>query len=329
MAAKSLRQRITEDRRRLKNQYAHLDDKGSYSALLDSERVDAPSTNKIAESRRLLQNPYAYLNEIGNFSAAEDSSHIRSDAFRVLPQQAEGKYASLLRNKRKSRRYSGAEIEAKAIDLQRRMWQDRTQIWLDAVPPNPIDMLDPAIAFRLIGYDYDLDETLGQYYSDGRQIEVAGTIDDSRKQVRISRRFPNEVRNFTAAHELGHALLHDARGLHRDRPLDGTKTSREPIEFEADKFASYFLMPGKLVRARFEEFFGTDNFFLNEDTSFALTRGTSLDLRRNCRTLRDLAKILASTESYNGLRFISLASQLRVSTEAMAIRLEELGLVTN
>lgn len=326
--AKSLSQRITESRRLLKNQYAYLDDMGSYSALLDDERVDGPSINRIVASRRLLQNPYAHLNEFGNFSAAKDSPYIQPDAFRALPQQVEGKYSSLGRNKRKNCRHSNAEIEAKVINLQRRMWQDRSQIWLDAAPPAPIDILDPEIAIRLIGYDFHLDETLGQYFSDEKHIEVAGTIDDSSKQVRISRQFPYDVRNFTAAHELGHALLHDARGLHRDRPLDGAMISRDPIEIEADKFASYFLMPGKLVKAYFKKLFGTDNFFLNEHTGFALTRGNALDLRRNCRTLRDLTKILASTESYNGLRFVSLASQFRVSTEAMAIRFEELGLVT-
>ena len=42
---------------------------------------------------------------------------------------------------------------------------------------------------------------------------------------------------------------------------------------------------------------------------------------------RDLAKLLADSESYNGVRFISLANQFRVSTTTMAIRLEELELV--
>jgi hypothetical protein len=326
--AKTYRQRIRESRLLHMNQYALLDDTGGYSALIDGKRVEVPSADRIAESRRLLQDPYAHLNEFGDFSAADDSKHIQPDVSRVLPQLVEERYASLLRNKRENHRYSGAEIEAKAIDLQRYIWQDRRQIWLDAVPPNPIDMLDPAIAFKLIDFDYDLDESLGYFNSDGRQIEVAGIIDDSIKQVRISRRFPNEVRNFTAAHELGHALLHDARGLHRDRSLDGTRTSREPIEFEADKFASYFLMPEKLVKASFKMYFGTDNFVLNEGTSFALNRDRSLELRRNCSTPRDLSRILAAADSYNGVRFFSLASQFRVSMEAMAIRIEELGLVS-
>lgn len=324
---KSFKQRISESRQLYMNQYAHLDDTGSYSALINGERVYAQPTEMIAASRRLLQDPYAHLDEFGGFSASEIPAGIQPDAFRKLSQQAEGKYSALVLNKRGNRRYSNAEIETKATDLQRKMWQDRSQIWPVTAPSNPIDILDPAIAFRLIGYDFDLEETLGRDFYDGKQIEVAGIIDDTSKRVRISRQFSYDVRSFTAAHELGHAILHDARGLHRDRPLDGTSVSREPIEREADKFASYFLMPGKLVKTHFVAHFGTNSFALNDDTSFALTRGTSLDLRKDCRTLRDLSRILASAMSYNGLRFVSLAGQFRVSVEAMAIRIEELGLV--
>lgn len=325
--AKSSSARIAENRQLLKNQYAFLNDIGSYSAMVDGERVDVPRNDKIAASRRLLQDPYAHLNEFGGFSAADDSSCVPRDAFRALPKSVEGRFSWLARNKRKNHRHSIAELESKAVDLQRRMWQERSQIWFDSAVPNPIDILDPAIAFRLIGYDFDLRETLGQYFIDGRQIEVAGIIDDISREVRISRQFAYDVRNFTAAHELGHALLHDATGLHRDRPLDGAMRAREPIEFEADKFASYFLMPKKLLSARFARIFGSDSFSLNEQTAFALARGNSLDLDKDRMTIRDLSRILAGAESFNGIRFVPLASQFRVSTEAMAIRLEELELL--
>lgn len=324
---KSSSRRIAEDRRLLKNQHAHLNDRGSYSAMVDGEKVEVPTTARIAPSRRLPQNPYSYLNEFGDFSAADDSSYLHLGAFRAVPQNIGARFSSLVANKRKNYRHTNAEIEAKTVSLQRKIWQQRSEIWFDSAPPNPIDILDPEIAFRLIGYGFHLDETLGQHFGDGRQIEVAGTIDDSSREVHISRQFLYDVRNFTAAHELGHALLHDARGLHRDRPLDGASINRDPIEIEADKFASYFLMPGKLVRTHFEKIFGAGSFLLNEDTRFALTRGTSLNLSSDCGSLRDLAKVLASTESYNGLRFLSLAKQFRVSTGAMAIRLEELGLL--
>lgn len=321
---KTSAQEISESRRLLENPYAYLDDLGFFSAQAKSGDSTCVADNKIAESRRKYQDPYAHLDEFGNFSAAQS---IQVDTARSVHSEAIGKYSTLKETPAK-KRYSSNDIEQKAVDLQRRMWQDRNHIWSGADSPNPIELLDPSSALRLVGYKYELSETLGQYFCDGKQVEIAGIIDDDSRQVQISRRFPQEVRNFTTAHELGHALLHDARGLHRDRPLDGTRISRESIEFEADKFASYFLMPGKLVKACFEKVFLTDRFSLNEETKFALSRGNSLDVERDCKTLRDLSRILASVGSYNGTRFASLASQFRVSTETMAIRLEELELLS-
>ena len=255
----------------------------------------------------MLGNPYAYLDEYGAFSALPPCAQIET---------AQNRH-----------RFSEAEIEQKAKELQRIIWKNRKLIWGADIPSNPIDMLDPSIAFRLMGYDYDLDETLGQYRSQGQLIEVAGVIDSSSKRVRISRRFSTEVRAFTAAHELGHAVLHEARGLHRDRSLDGTLQSRDPIEKEADKFATFFLMPEKLVKSRFESQFATECFALNEATVFALSGGNLSDFQKKHHSLRDLSRILAKAEYYNGLYFTSLSNQFRVSPEAMAIRLEELKLL--
>ncbi len=285
--------------------------------------------HELSESRKLLQDPYAYLDDLGGFTASQQGgTSIPDEAYPKLRQKMTRDYGSLAGSAKSKRRHSDIEIERKAIDLQKRLWLDKTKIWSDTAIADPIDILDPSVAFGLIGFDFELADTLGLCSSDGKQVEVAGIIDDAEMLVRISRQFPFDVRNFTAAHELGHALLHDARGLHRDRPLDGTTIARSGIEFEADRFATYFLMPSKVVRSRFSQHFGTEKFFLNEATGFALARGNSFDPVQKCRTLRDLSRVLASVESYNGVRFRSLASQFRVSVEAMAIRLEELELLT-
>ena len=115
--------------------------------------------------------------------------------------------------------------------------------------------------------------------------------------------------------------------MHRDRPLDGSVRSRTGIEFEADKFASFFLMPAKQVQETFERFFLTDQFELSETTAFALGQGEYATLSNKCKTLRQLSRLLASAEHFNGVHFMSLSSQFLVSNEAMAIRLEELQLV--
>jgi len=44
--------------------------------------------------------------------------------------------------------------------------------------------------------------------------------------------------------------------------------------------------------------------------------------------MRQLSRMLASAEQFNGRHFVSLANQFKVSTGAMAIRLEELELVS-
>lgn len=318
---KSLRQRIKESRLLLQNPYAYLNDRGTFGEDEETYVMPEAAADDIAADRTRLLNQYAHLDGSGGFSAA---SAIPSAVFPVLGRELMGRYASL-RNKRTNRRYRYEDIEAKATEVHRSIWRHRNEIWPDGQPMNPIDMLDPGVAFQLVGFNFDVADGLGQYFVDGQQVEVAGLINDSTMEARSSRRFSFEVRNFTAAHELGHALLHNARGLHRDRPLDGGLPIRDPVETEANKFASYFLMPTNLVKQHFAQFFGTDCFVLNEDTRFALSRG-GVDLTK-CRSRRDLARILAGATNYNGVRFHSLAVQFRVSVEAMAIRLEELGLV--
>ncbi len=305
--SKSLNDRIFESRRLLQNPYAYLNDLGGFSATPQHDENIEASTDEITRSRLKLQNQYAHLNETGGFDALSN-------------------YPSIPHVKKKER-YSIDEIEQIAKKLQRSIWQNRNRIWLNKIPSNPIDMLDPVVALKFIGYDCELEETLGQFRSNGKLIEVAGTIDNHSKQVHLSRRYTSNIRSFTAAHELGHAFLHQANGLHRDRPLDGTRLSRNAIELEADKFATFFLMPRKLVKTIFKKFFLTDKFILNEETTFALGLGDFMTQKKQVKTLRQLSLILASAEQFNGLHFISLADQFRVSNNVMAIRLEELELV--
>lgn len=322
--AKSLKQRITESRLLLQNPYAYLNDLGTFGEDNEVCIVSAVAIDEIAADRMKLQNQYAHIDGNGHFSAAMSSPlAIFSDAGKVA---LFGRYSSL-RNKRRSHRYQYQDIEAKANEIQRLIWQHQNDIWPEGVPKNPIDMLDPAVAFRMLGFHFDIADGLGHYFVGNQQIEAAGLINDSTMEVRTSRRFSFEIRNFTAAHELGHAVLHDARGLHRDRPLDGSLPIKDLVETEANKFASCFLMPAKLVKLHFAHRFNTNCLRLNEDTRFALSRG-GVDLKK-CKTKRDLARILASATNYNGVRFQSLAAEFRSSVEAMAIRLEELGLVAS
>ena len=144
----------------------------------------------------------------------------------------------------------------------------------------------------------------------------------------MSRQMKADVRLFTSAHELGHILLHPKlRQAHRDRPLDGASVSRDPIEREADIFASSYLMPSKLVKERFSKLFQADQFELTDLTVFALWGANGETARQMVKNRRQLSFILATTERYNGKQVVSLASQFKVSPTAMAIRLEELELL--
>jgi hypothetical protein len=86
-------------------------------------------------------------------------------------------------------------------------------------------------------------------------------------------------------------------------------------------------MPPRLVAERFAAIFRSPPFTLSDDTAFAL-RGTGAhEAITRLRTTRDLSRALAGTERYDGRQVIPLAEQFGVSTETMAIRLEELGLL--
>jgi Zn-dependent peptidase ImmA (M78 family) len=277
---------------------------------------------RITASRKALEDPYAYLDEEGAFSGvgveAAPASQRNEEPSSATPRsvQVNGKV----------RRYTNREIEAAATDLQRRLWRERDRLEEGVHPNNPLDVLDIRKALHLVGYELTFESGLG--YHPGSQIEVAGLIDRDVKVVKASLQFLEPYQTFTLAHELGHAVLHpDGGGIHRDRPLDGVTRARDAGEREADKFASYFLMPGKLLRERFYQCFGTYRFVLSDDTAFALARASSDAVREKNPTQRHLARALASTESYNARSFQSLATQFRVSIGAMAIRLEELGLL--
>jgi formiminotetrahydrofolate cyclodeaminase/Zn-dependent peptidase ImmA (M78 family) len=220
-------------------------------------------------------------------------------------------------------------IESIAIRLQKAVWNNRDLIWKDGLTRNAFDVLDPDKALECFGFLVDHPATLGQYLDRETTIEVAGQIDQSVRLVSVSRQFPIQTRRFTSSHELGHHLLHNQPRLHRDRPLDRFRVAepRDSEEWQADKFATYFLMPKKLIKKTFAGIFLTEQFTITKETAFALNEQSSNALRAKCKDLRGLSRFLANTRSYNGKQFYPLSEQFNVSVEAMAIRLEELGLL--
>jgi len=288
-------------------------------------------TKKIIASRRLLQNPYAYLSGDGGFDVTNsdpqrsESRRLYQNPYAYLGETDVRGHARAAISPGGHRRDSDIARQVRALHL--RIWKNRHRIWPEGAPADPVAMLDPEVATRLIGYDYEDAEYLGEHKTTGGAAEIAGTIDYPGKRISVSHRFSPEVRRFTGAHELGHALLHQGNSLHRDRPVDGSAPRREPEEVEADTFATYFLMPEKLVRTYFAQVFGAMPFELTEHTAFALDPSDHFGLMTRCNTLRDLSRVLARATYFNGKHVNSLAARFGVSVETMAIRIEELGLI--
>lgn len=306
---------ITQKARiKLENPYAFINGDG------EVDTVSAPQVHGVHDARKSLQNQYAYLDGDGGYSHWKN---IPLNLNKLISIQ------DVLGRKSKKSKYSKYEIEKIVTTLQRTMWKQRQKLGLEGKDIRPLDIINPSLALHSVGYKTELKDTLGQFSGNGDLYEVAGIINNDDKSVEISRRFSPEIRNFTAAHELGHAILHDGNGLHRDRALDGSQGNRtnDHREREADTFSAYFLMPEKQVRKVFEKMFKISCFTLTDDTAFALTAGTLESIQNECRSLRDLTRLVASTERYNGIAYKSLAKQFNVSFEALAIRLEELKLV--
>lgn len=231
---------------------------------------------------------------------------------------------------KKYRETKKPNIENCVKDLQNLIWDNRELIWKKNVPNYAIDILHPHIILReVLGYGFIESGRFAVSKENGEATEVAGVIDQTNKLVAISKNYPHEVKRFTAAHELAHAILHNQPILHRDLPADCSESRgvRNYLEIEADKFATCFLMPEKMVRREFQKIFLTSTFQLNEDTAFRFGARRTQELKREYKTLRQLSRKLASTEIYNDTINISLSKLFDVSTEAMAIRLEELNLV--
>jgi len=258
---------------------------------------------------------------------AESKIKILNDEFEAKKPLFEGITVLLA----KYRGAKNSDLEQCARDLQNLVWMNRSLIWKKNIPQNALEILRPETILRqVLGFDCFFSERYGVPTGDDRVIEVAGVIDQPNKLVAISTSYPKEVQNFTAAHELGHAILHLQPVMHRDNPLDRPrqKTEGDSSEYEADTFAACFLMPKTLVQQAFAQIFENDvPFAISEQTAFKFGGKTAQNLRDQSRNRRELARKLAALESYKGRYFVPLAATFGVSISAMAIRLEELGLV--
>lgn len=322
------------------------DKKPHYSITFNLERyADAlraiPSGNPCARAQdddtnsdsATSANPYCYID-----STSSDPQPYYASGDRMPWQVLDKQQPSLLyrvqmlsqtgSHRRRRARHTDQQIEEVARYIQRELWRRREELFGET--NDPIRVLSPAKVLELSGYRVRYRHGgLGRVEQDGATFEVAGVIDPVSKMVDISTLPSPTEQLYTLTHELGHVVLNSMGSMaHRDRPLSGARTTRDFHERAADKFAAYFLMPEKLLRRVFWDCYLTSCFVLTDETAFALRASSLDDVCAEFPTLRTLSCYLASAEHYNGRVFRSLASIFNVSPVAMAIRLEELGLVS-
>ena len=204
--------------------------------------------------------------------------------------------------------------------VQLGLWED-SDLAKDVRVEDSLEVFDPKKVLSLLGYKVAFSSKLGQHYPTSEFMDVAGVCDNQKKVVGVSSIYPEEVQRFTLAHELGHALMHQEDMLFRDLPLDGSdqRERRDFKETQANKFAAFFLMPRKMVISEFEKRFKRPSISLaHYKASMFIPKDESISLHQ---VSRDLASLISKDTND------SMAKLFRVSTEAMAIRLQTLNLV--
>jgi Zn-dependent peptidase ImmA (M78 family) len=282
----------------------------------------------LKERRKILQNPYAFADELDALQSMHRDRQRLENPYAHIDQVVKdartiARFDGITQAQNVTRsaesRRTDVNIEQVVRQIQLGLWTKR-RTFFGSEDIDPILVLDPLLALEDEGYQVLEAETLGQYATVDGTVEIAGSIDKSRKVVQFSRQFSISEQRFTLAHELAHAVLHESMSMHRDRPLDGSTIPVDPEEREANRFATFFLMPSKLVQKEFQERFGTSPVRFDERATFAGQIPRGVPLRRAA------ARRLATTTNHAGLGFPSLAKHFAVSTETMAIRLEELGM---
>lgn len=226
---------------------------------------------------------------------------------------------------RTSVRIDKIEIERASRQLIERIWSNQ-KLLFPMGSPERILMLDPRVACAELGITYDPHPSLPWYTPRGI-VEVAGMLDREAKTVSVAQKYGPLVERFTAAHELGHLLMHPGEVMHRDVPDGLCSEGKSHIEQEADYFAACFLIPINLLREEFEKRFGAEETFTFDDhSSFWLTPDDPERLLAQGK-LQQRAIAIANASRFNGKAFPSLCQRFSVSRVAMKIRLIETGIV--
>jgi len=201
--------------------------------------------------------------------------------------------------------YNNKDIESKSLSLLESYTRDRNT---NVTPP-----IDPIDIIEYLGYDV-------KYCNDGiyEDKNILGGLNINKKHVEVNEKAnTHEGReNFTLAHEIGHILLHSENiSLNNNEKLCRTEAGVDintpnQLEWEADKFAAFLLMPTKNVKKTFSDI-----------------RNTPLNLKRNI-LIEFFSKTSRRTNAIKFSREIIDAGKFNnVSKLAMVNRLIGMGLI--
>jgi|688.fasta_scaffold332984_2 Zn-dependent peptidase ImmA (M78 family) len=222
-----------------------------------------------------------------------------------------------------------AAIEKEARRLQVEIY-GRRELRFPLGAPNIPALFDPRNVADHCGLFYDTRARIATDYAGGG--EAAGLWQRDRATILVSTQFSYEIQRFTAAHEIGHYILHPHVGdrtLHREFAVGAHPSKRPLLEQEADHFAACLLMPRRAVVAEFDARFGSKHpLALTETVAYHLKADERLLFAQPAGSLL-FAEAVAKAQQFDRRRFQSMAAFFGVSPRAMAIRLEELDLVAS
>jgi len=231
-------------------------------------------------------------------------------------------------------------IRGAARDAAVEVYLRRYSFW--RLPPSsPLGMIELPVIAKVFGARYHEPVEIVAFSTEipgvALPVRYAGYMDPDTNTVAVARNLPPSMARFTGAHEFGHLVLHKDQGvLYRDLPLSGDERSdrqRPVVEQEADLFAAELLIPEKIVRQTFSQYFHKESFYgvkPDEDTAHWLSTAHHevTPAKLEARGRRYLALLLANSAPWTANREAPTHAELfRVSKVAMAIQFELLGLV--
>lgn len=168
--------------------------------------------------------------------------------------------------------------------------------------------LSVSLGFANLQEEFQSPETiLGATFLQTKEIVISEDLDPCEHPVREGRY------RFTLAHEIGHWVLHRPQAIatHQASLILCRSMSRpDRLEWQANQFAAYLLMPAALIKIGWENMYGSSRPMVVVDE---LLRVTNASLHEGRGTVLPLVK--------------DLARIFHVSSHAMQIRLVGMGLI--